>query len=433
MLGDFSERAVESAAAGFDQMFGRAAHALHFFGVFQEVDHFDAGIFGALHLDSGAGFDEAGRHVGEIFHRRAEDGDFAEGGGLKDVVAARIDEGTADKDAVGEAVEGGKFTDGVEEQDGGIVGDGVLCAVFSGNDARAGQGEFGAANEFAMGFLDKFGGGGEAFGLARSEDEKGFRKITLDDAENEQGEGLFGGDDTAGDDERPAAAAQALFFEPLGERRRRGKLEIVFQIAADGDTVRGRAEGTDAVRVLFGLHQEGSRIAESGLEKRLEIETEYAEIGLPAGEGTIGDASADEKDGYFVAAGFAEEIGPDFGFQDDDERGFCGVEDAADAEGPVQGKINDRIGEGHTLFDQGIAGEGGGGDDEGALGIGCFQPLREGEAGEGLADRDGVDPDGAGPVGGEFLEFRNGKAEALGEVGEIFAVAKALDQPIGRR
>ena len=130
MLRDFSEGAVESAAAGFDQLLCRAAHALHFFRVFQKVNHFDAGIFGAFHLDGGAGFNEAGGHGGEIFHRRPEDGDFAEGGGLQNIVAAGIDEGTADEDAVREAVERGKFTDGVKKQDGGVVGDGVLCCRF---------------------------------------------------------------------------------------------------------------------------------------------------------------------------------------------------------------------------------------------------------------------------------------------------------------
>ena len=293
------------------------------------MDHFDAGIFRAFHLDGGAGFNKAGGHGGEIFHRRAKYRDLAEGGGLQNIVAAGIDERTANKDAVREAVERGKFTDGVEEQDGGVVGDGVLRTVLAGSDSRAGQGEFGAANELTMGFLDEFGGGGKSFGLARGKDKQGFGKIALDDAEHKQREGFFGGNHAASNDERPAAAALAFFLEPLGERSGRGKLEIVFQIAADRDTVRRCAKGTDTFGVLFGLHQEGGRITESGFEKRLEIEAEYAEIRLPAGKGTIRDASTDEKHGNLAAASLVEEIGPDFGFQDDDQRGFRGVKNAA--------------------------------------------------------------------------------------------------------
>jgi hypothetical protein len=36
-------------------------------------------------------------------------------------------------------------------------------------------------------------------------------------------------------------------------------------------------------------------------------------------------------------------------------------------------------------------------------------------------------------LGGKFFESRNGKAEALAEIGEIFAMAQALNEPIGRR
>ena len=174
-------------------------------------------------------------------------------------------------------------------------------------------------------------------------------------------------------------------------------------------------------------------MAEGGLEKWLQIEAENVEITLPAGEGAVGDAAADEQDGDFAATRFAEEVGPDFGFEDDDDGGFDGVENAANAEGPVEGEIDYGVGEGHALFGEGVTGEGGGGDDERALGVGVLQAASERYAGEGFADGDGVNPDGAGVLSGEFFEFRNGKAEALAEIGKIFAVAQALDEPIGRR
>jgi len=91
-------------------------------------------------------------------------------------------------------------------------------------------------------------------------------------------------------------------------------------------------------------------LAEGGLEKGLQIETENVEITLPAGEGAVGDAAANEEDGDFAASRFAEEVGPDFGFEDDDDGGFDGVEKAANAEGPVEGEIDYGVGEGHALF-----------------------------------------------------------------------------------
>jgi len=174
-------------------------------------------------------------------------------------------------------------------------------------------------------------------------------------------------------------------------------------------------------------------VAEGGFEERLQIETEDAKITLPAGKGAIGNAAADEEHWDVAATGFAEEVGPDFGFEDDDGGGFDGVEDAADAESPVEGEKDHGVGEGHALFGESVAGKGGGGDDKGTLGVGIFQAARQGYAGEGFADGDGVNPDGAGMLGGKLFESRNGKAEALAEIGEIFAVAQALDEPIGRR
>ena len=432
MFGDFGDGAVQGAAAGFDELFRGTAHALHFLRVFEEMNHFDAGIFGTFDLDGGLGFDEARGHGGEIFHRRAEDGDLAEGGRFENVVAAGIDEGAADKDAVGEAIEGGEFADGVEEEDGGVVRDGVFGAVGCGCGVGIGKSEFGAADEFAMGFLDEFGGRGEALGLAGSEDQQGLWEIALDDAEGDEGERLFGGDDTSGDDERTAVAALAFLFQPLREGSGSGKLLIVFEIAADRDAAGRSAKGFDAVGVLLGLHQKGGGVGERGLQERLEVEAKGSQVALPAGERAVRDASADEENGNFALGGFAEEIGPDFGFEDDDESGLRGVKHAADAEDPVEREVDEGVGEGHTFSGEGVAGLRGRGDDEGSLGIGVFEAAGESNAGKGFPDGYGVNPDSARAVGGKFFELRERKTEALAEIGEIFVVAKSLDEPVGR-
>ncbi len=184
---------------------------------------------------------------------------------------------------------------------------------------------------------------------------------------------------------------------------------------------------------MLRLHEECGGVSERGFQERLQIEAECAEIALPADKGAVGDAAADEEDGDAAAAGFAEEVGPDLGFEDDDDGGFDGVENAANVESPVKREKDYGVGKGHAFFGEGVPGEGGGGDDEGALGVGVFEAAGEGDAGEGFANGDGVDPDRAGMLGGKFFESQNGKAEALAEIGEIFAVAQALDEPIGRR
>jgi len=254
LLSDGGEGAIESAAAAFDQLARGAAHAIHLLGIFEEVNHLYAGVFGAFDLDGGARFDEASGDGREILHGRAEDGDFAECGGFENVVAAGIYEGAADEDAVGEAVEGGEFSDGVEQEDGDVVRNRVQAVAGARGNTGTGKREFRAADEFAVGFFDEFGGGGEALGLAGSEDEEGFWKIALDYAEDEQGQRFFSGDDAAGYDERAAVAAGAFFFKPFGEGSGRGQFEVVFEVAADGDFFGRGTEGPNAVRVLLGLH-----------------------------------------------------------------------------------------------------------------------------------------------------------------------------------
>jgi len=104
--GDGGEGAIERAAAAFDQLARGIAHALHFFRILEEVNHFDTRVFGTFYLDGGARFHEAGGHGRKIFHGRAKHGYFAKGGRFEDVVAAGIHEGATDENAVGEAVEG---------------------------------------------------------------------------------------------------------------------------------------------------------------------------------------------------------------------------------------------------------------------------------------------------------------------------------------
>src|SRR5580692_7707771 len=130
LLGDRGEGAVQRAAAAFDQLTRGAAHAIHFFGILEEVNHFYAGVFGAFDLDGGARFDKARGYCGEIFHGRPEDRDLSKCGGFEDIVAAGIYQGAADEDAVGETVQRGEFADGIEQEDGNVVGNAIVSGVY---------------------------------------------------------------------------------------------------------------------------------------------------------------------------------------------------------------------------------------------------------------------------------------------------------------
>jgi hypothetical protein len=209
LFGDFGQGTIESTAAGFDELTSGIAHALHLLLIFEEMDPLDAGVFGIVDLDGGAGLEKSRGNGGEIFHGVAEDGDFAERGRLQNIVSTRGNERTADEDAIGNAIERSEFANAVEEENGGVVGD-VAASTVAGN-AWARDGKFGAADKFAMRFVDEFGGDSEALRFARGEDEKGLGKIALNDTEGDERERLFGGYDAAGNDDRPTSAALGFF------------------------------------------------------------------------------------------------------------------------------------------------------------------------------------------------------------------------------
>lgn len=410
-FGDFAQGTIESAAAGFDEFTCGVAHALHFLLIFKEVNPLHAGVFGIVDLDGGAGFEESRGNGGEIFHGIAEDGNFAESGRLQNIVTTGRNERTTDEDAIGNAIKGGELTDAVEEENGDVVGNVAGSAVD--RNAWAGNGEFGAANEFAMRFVDEFGGGGEAFWLARSEDEKSFGKISLDDTEGNERKRFFGGHNAAGDDDGPTAAALGFLGQPCGEGRRRGQSHVVLEISADDDTIGRRSKSEDTLGVLLGLHQERGSIGKRGGEERLQVETEQLQVALKASERFFRNATAEENDGNAAVLGFPKEVGPNFGFKNDHDGGTNRVEEFAHTECPIEREVNHSIGVGDALFCQGVAGDGGSGNDESAKWVSVAEALGEGDSRKRFADGNGVNPDGARTVRGQLFQLRYGKAEAL--------------------
>src|SRR6267143_1616148 len=143
---------------------------------------------------------------------------------------------------------------------------------------RAGNRELRTSDEFAMRFVDELGGRFEAFRLARSKDEERLRILALQSAEGDEGERFFRGDNAASDDDWRAAAAPRFRFQPIRERGRRGKLEIVFQVTADVDAIARRSESTDVFRIFFTLHEEAAGNGENILQKGPQEETKRAEV-----------------------------------------------------------------------------------------------------------------------------------------------------------
>ena len=103
--------------------------------------------------------------------------------------------------------------------------------------------------------------------------------------------------------------------------------------------------------------------------------------------------------GISAAAAWREKIGPDLRFQNDDQGGLNGAERALDRKRPVERKIDDRIGESHAFARQRLTRDGGGGNDQAAVGIGFFQSAGERDAGENFSHRNRMQQDGTLEIG----------------------------------
>ena len=148
-------------------------------------------------------------------------------------------------------------------------------------------------------------------------------------------------------------------------------------------------------------------------QERSQEKAERAKIALETGIRPVGDASADEKYREITPAGFAKKIRPDFGLEHKNSGRSSRLDRAANTKRPVEGKIDDRVGKGHTLTSKRLPGDGRGGDNQWSIWISILQMSRQRHARESFADGYGVNPDGTGSLCGQFGERRKGKAESL--------------------
>ena len=239
-------------------------------------------------------------------------------------------------------------------------GDGVrICRSALAVIPGPGTGKFRAANEFTMRFLNEFRGAGQsALACAEQEPAVHFENLPGPRQRRSARAALLWRRRCPRLSLANALEALAFFGEPKRERRRRRAGHVVFEIADDLDAIRGRAECPNAVGVRGRLHQKGGSISKADTRNGRQVKAKQAKIFLVARERTVRDTPAGEYDRDIAFAGFAEEIGPDFSFENDDERGPHGVENPSNAEPPIEWEINHGVGEWHTFFRERVAGYG---------------------------------------------------------------------------
>src|SRR5580704_751711 len=282
-----------------------------------------------------------------------------------------------------------------------------------------------------MGFVDELGSGRKALRLARGQHQKRFGIFPLQRAKGDQGVGLLRRDHASCNDDGRASTSLRFREKPMGDRRGRRKLQVVLQVAVDFDALGRRTECANPLGVLFALHEKGSRIRKSMPKKRPKEKSENTEEALITGEGTVGNTSTDEHHRNVSAPRFPKEVGPDFRLENNDDRGPNRAQNTANAKRPIQRKIENRIGKRHAFSSQRLPGQSSGRDDERTVWIDLFQSPGESDAGKRFADGNSMNPDSAGPVLWQFAKRWKRKTEALAKIPNVFAMAQALEQPVG--
>lgn len=350
-------------------------------------------------------------HFGEIFHMGPGEDWSAEGGRLEDVVAAAAGKRPPHEDGRGEAEQGGELADGVEQED-------------AGQRQRLRRGQAGAAEKRDSAGGQFFRGGGEGLRAAGGENEEeageagGKGEEGVEDDAVLVGAARGGGRHGGGGDPDGRGLERVEKFPNIGGDLHGIRIEVVLEISGNFDS--GRPEGA----VTGGG---GAVLGEDEVGQGKDAAEEPAEAEV-AGKSPVRNAGVDDEEAGAVAAGFAKEVGPDFGFGDDEKRGPEAAQHAAHGEAVVDGGEKDTVGEaGEFFFADGAARESGSGDIEGHGRQAVPEPAEKRHGGEDLADADGMQPDGAG---GRREEMAGQEAESFAQPAEVAAVSQDAETQI---
>jgi len=135
-------------------------------------------------------------------------------------------------------------------------------------------------------------------------------------------------------------------------------------------------------------------LSADGVESVEQVAEQEAGGSVP-GEGAFGNPSIDEHDENAAASGLPEGVGPEFGFDEDEDFRFQDAEGATDPRTAIDWIVDLLDAEREFASEFSHAGGGGGGNDKLEGGQAWFQgPDQEGGEVD-LTDADGVNPDDA--------------------------------------
>ena len=174
----------------------------------------------------------------------------------------------------------------------------------------------------------------------------------------------------------------------LGGRRLRRRLEVELQVAGRRETPGRRADGQVSFVIALALRQNRVRLSEHGAEEPSQTPV--------TPDGAVGDAAVDHDQPRAGAARLAIEVGPDFGFHHHHHRRAQRAQHAPHGKAIIEWSVEDSGGDSGEFFvGQRPAGQGPATHEDRRPGTGRAQAADQFDRGNHLADRNGVQPDGA--------------------------------------
>ena len=276
--------------------------------------------------------------------------------GSKNIVAAGGDERAADERGVSERVKCGEFADGIEDEHVGVVGERLI------------QRERAAAHHIPAAFSHKSRSEIESIAACAARGSKRVRRHWRCTVSVRAEHGFFfAGDDAACDEDGPALLPLDLRAQPICERAGRGRHSVILQITGDEHQPIVRAHRDQAHGVFLRLREKNfgvfHRAAEHWTDQPLPL--------LEMRERALRYARVRENHGDARAVRLAQKVWPDFRFHDDHGGGLDRAQSAAHGEHPVERKVEDAVGGREAFACEGLAGVSGGGNEDGARGLGA--------------------------------------------------------------
>ena len=193
-------------------------------------------------------------------------------------------------------------------------------------------------------------------------------------------------------------------LEPIYERIRPRRNHVIFHASGDDDAICSRAEGNQPCRVLLRLHEIQRRIVQYAPEETSNDSAAHLHRAREPAKGSVRQAPIHKYYRNARSSRPAQQIRPNFCFQNHDHARPHGPKRAPYWSVPIEWKVENGVREIHALMGQRLSCGSRRRDHQPPTRKALFQTARKRNRGQNFAHRDGMKPNRArsAAMGGEL-------------------------------